>query len=47
MICPRCRSQMVEQKRVYHRQRKWICPDCQRVRFQRIVPRKRQTKAKK
>ena len=38
MICPKCRSAMVEQKRVFHGRRKWICPGCKKVRFQQIRP---------
>ncbi len=34
MKCPRCKSSMQEQKRTFHKQRKWICPKCGYVRFQ-------------
>ena len=39
MTCPRCRRSMVEQGRVYHGQRKWICPRCGKVRFQPVKKR--------
>jgi len=39
MICPRCKCAMKEQKRSFHKKRKWICPKCGRVRFQ-IVKKK-------
>ncbi|UCD63828.1 MAG: hypothetical protein JSW34_14005 [Candidatus Zixiibacteriota bacterium] len=29
---------MKEQKRTFHKQRKWVCPKCGRVRFQQIKP---------
>jgi len=34
MICPRCKNAMREQKRSFHKQRKWVCPHCGRVRMQ-------------
>ncbi len=34
MTCPRCHSQMVEQKRSYHKKRKWVCPKCGKVKMQ-------------
>jgi len=34
MICPRCKIKMVEQKRVYHKRRKWVCPRCKLARMQ-------------
>jgi transposase len=34
MICPRCRTPMKEEKRSYHKQRKWVCPKCGKVRMQ-------------
>lgn len=34
MICPRCRAKMKEEKRAFHKQRKWICLTCGKVRFQ-------------
>jgi len=36
MICPRCRIKMDEQKRSFHKQRKWICRRCGLVRMQEI-----------
>jgi len=39
MICRRCKIQMKEEKRSFHKQRKWICPKCGAVRFQQ--PKKR------
>lgn len=35
MTCPRCKTPMKEEKRSFHKQRKWICPKCGRVRFQK------------
>lgn len=39
MICPKCRRAMNEQGRVFHGQRKWICPVCKKVRMQKVRPR--------
>lgn len=36
MRCPRCKTPMKEQKRTFHKQRKWVCPKCACVRFQQI-----------
>lgn len=36
MKCPRCGAPMNEVKRSFHKQRKWTCPKCGRVRFQQI-----------
>ncbi|MFB0518093.1 MAG: hypothetical protein ACETWC_02295 [Acidobacteriota bacterium] len=36
MYCPRCKVKMKEEKRVYHRQRKWVCPRCGKVRMQAV-----------
>ena len=44
MICPRCKTAMKEEKRSFHKQRKWVCPKCGRVRFQDIKPPKRSDK---
>jgi len=30
---------MKEEKRVFHKQRKWICPRCGRIRMQKEKPR--------
>ena len=38
--CPKCRIAMKEEKRSFHKQRKWICPKCGKVRFQRTRERK-------
>ena len=35
MICPNCKTPMREQRRSYHKQRKWVCPRCGMVRMQR------------
>ena len=40
MICPRCKTPMRESKRTYHKKRKWICPNCGKVRMQKSVPRR-------
>jgi len=36
MNCRRCHSPMREQKRSFHKQRKWICPKCGRARMQQV-----------
>lgn len=38
MICPKCRRAMREEKRSFHKKRKWKCPHCGKVRMQ-LVPR--------
>ena len=35
MTCKRCGVKMKEEKRSFHKQRKWICPKCGKVRFQK------------
>ena len=35
MHCDRCKTKMKEEKRSFHKQRKWICPKCGRVRMQK------------
>jgi len=47
MICPRCRHKMKEEKRRFHKQHKWICPHCGRIRMQPISSRKPRTTATK
>ncbi len=37
MICRKCKTPMKEVKRVFHGQRKWICPNCGAVRFQKVT----------
>lgn len=34
VICPRCRNKMEEERRSFHKKRKWICPVCGCVRMQ-------------
>lgn len=41
MTCPRCRVAMREARRVFHRQRKWVCPRCGLVRRQPVTRRER------
>lgn len=41
MICPRCKTPMKEEKRAFHKQRKWVCPKCGKVRFQKAPPTRR------
>ena len=36
MICKKCGIHMVEQKRTYHKKRKWVCPRCGRARMQTL-----------
>jgi len=35
MTCNRCGRPMVEKKRTFHKQRKWVCRRCGKVRMQR------------
>jgi predicted RNA-binding Zn-ribbon protein involved in translation (DUF1610 family) len=41
MRCKKCGIQMREMKRSYHKQRKWVCPECGRVRMQKQDRRRR------
>ncbi len=34
MYCPKCKIKMREQKRIFHKKRKWICPRCGKIRMQ-------------
>jgi transposase len=34
MICSRCKTPMKEEKRSFHKKRKWVCPRCGKVRMQ-------------
>ncbi len=38
VFCPKCRIKMKEESRTFHKQRKWICPRCSKVRMQRKKP---------
>jgi transposase-like protein len=40
MICPRCRKPMKEKKGTHHKQRKWVCAHCGKVRMQVTAPRR-------
>jgi transposase-like protein len=40
MICPRCKKPMREERGIHHKQRKWVCPNCGKVRMQMITPRR-------
>jgi transposase-like protein len=35
VICPVCGKGMRELRRTYHKKRKWVCPECGRVRMQK------------
>ncbi len=36
MTCQKCKTPMIELKgHIYHKQRKWKCPKCKKVRMQR------------
>lgn len=35
MKCKRCKSPMREERRSFHKQRKWVCPKCGRAKMQR------------
>ncbi len=41
MTCKRCGIKMREKKRSFHKQRKWVCPKCGKVEFQKISKGKR------
>ncbi len=41
MICPRCKTKMSEQRRSFHKQRKWVCSKCGLVKMQKAKPRDR------
>lgn len=41
MFCRRCKVKMKEQRRSFHKKRKWICPLCKRARMQTPKPDKR------
>jgi transposase-like protein len=34
MYCKKCKVKMQEQKRSFHKKRKWICPICGRARME-------------
>jgi len=36
LTCPKCKVKMVEQKRPFHKKRKWICPRCKKVRMETV-----------
>ncbi|NLI97346.1 hypothetical protein GX441_01655 [bacterium] len=36
MLCPRCKVGMREERRSFHKKRKWICPKCGRTRMQAV-----------
>ncbi len=36
MICKRCGAAMREERRSYHKKRKWVCPKCGAVRMQQM-----------
>ena len=38
MYCDRCKTKMREMRRSHHKQRKWVCPKCGRVRMQKQRP---------
>jgi hypothetical protein len=44
MICPRCRKPMREEKRSFHKKRKWICRYCGKVVMQRLKAERRKKK---
>ncbi len=37
MLCRKCKIGMKEQGRSFHKQRKWICPKCGKVKFQKLT----------
>ena len=36
MYCRRCKIKMKEQRRSFHKKRKWICPRCKRARMETV-----------
>ena len=36
MMCKKCHVKMREQRRSFHKQRKWVCPRCGRARMQQV-----------
>lgn len=38
MNCKRCKVKMREERRSFHKNRKWICPKCGRARMQTAKP---------
>jgi Zn finger protein HypA/HybF involved in hydrogenase expression len=46
MYCKRCRVKMREEKRSFHKKRKWICPKCGRARMQMVASKGRTRKKK-
>jgi predicted RNA-binding Zn-ribbon protein involved in translation (DUF1610 family) len=37
MFCARCKSKMKAQRGTHHKQKKWVCPKCGRVRMERVT----------
>ena len=35
MYCPRCKVKMKEQRGTRHKQKKFVCPKCRKVRMQK------------
>lgn len=33
MYCPRCNNKMKETKGTHHKKKKWLCPNCGKIRF--------------
>jgi transposase-like protein len=46
LICNRCHHAMREEKRSFHKKRKWICPHCGRARMQQVQGRIHKGKGK-
>ncbi len=38
MMCKFCKVKMKEEKRSFHKKRKWICPVCHRAKMQTAKP---------
>ena len=38
MYCPKCRQKMKEETRTFHKQRKWVCSKCGKIRMQKRKP---------
>lgn len=41
MYCRKCKVKMKEEKRSFHKQRKWICPKCGAVKMEPVKPREK------
>jgi hypothetical protein len=47
MFCKYCRVKMREERRSFHKKRKWICPECGRARMQNVEEKREKPKPHK